>query len=57
VSSFLWCSYLEVANMSPDVMDQLYKLLSVSLCSNLIGQISLEAMVNPPREGDPSYAT
>eukprot|EP00037_Helgoeca_nana_P030390 m.375071 g.375071 ORF g.375071 m.375071 type:complete len:228 (-) comp28178_c0_seq5:84-767(-) len=49
--------YLEVANMSPDVVAQLYKLSSVNLCSNLVGQIALETMVNPPREGDPSFAT
>jgi alanine transaminase len=53
----LVCRYLEVANMSPDVVAQLYKLSSVNLCSNLVGQIALETMVNPPREGDPSFAT
>jgi aspartate/methionine/tyrosine aminotransferase len=31
-------------------------LQSVSLCSNLAGQVAAYAMVHPPKPGDPSYA-
>lgn len=47
--------YFEAVNIHPDITDQLYKLASVSLCSNTMGQITVDVMVNPPREGDASY--
>lgn len=37
------------------VIDQLYKLSSVSLCPNIHGQIMVDLMTNPPKNGDPSY--
>lgn len=40
--------YLEVANFPVDVEEQLIKLASISLCSNLIGQIAVGLMVRPP---------
>lgn len=40
--------YLEVANFPIDVEEQLIKLASISLCSNLIGQIAVGLMVRPP---------
>ena len=48
------CSYLETLNIEPGVLDQLYKLCSMSLCSNLPGQIAVELMLNPPAASDPS---
>jgi alanine transaminase len=48
--------YLECYNIHPDVVATIYKLASVSLCSNSTGQVMVELMVNPPKEGDPSYA-
>ena len=39
--------YMECVNFSPGVKDQLYKLSSISLCSNLGGQI---CMVSRSRE-------
>lgn len=48
--------YFEVYNVDEDVQEQLYKLASVTLCSNLDGQIMTGLMVNPPRQGDESYA-
>lgn len=40
--------YLEVTNLEPAVSDQLTKLASISLCSNVPGQVSTGLMVNPP---------
>merc|ERR1712146_834342 len=39
--------YYEAVNIDPQVMDELYKVASVSLCSNLTGQVMVELMVNP----------
>lgn len=47
--------YFECCNLDPDVMQQIYKMASVSLCPNLHGQIMVDLMVNPPRPGDASY--
>jgi len=47
--------YLEAYNIHPDTINMLYKLASVSLCSNTTGQVMVELMVNPPKESDPSY--
>lgn len=49
--------YMELANVDPEVTQQIYKLASISLCPNLDGQIMVDLMVNPPKEGDPSYPT
>jgi glutamate--glyoxylate aminotransferase len=47
--------YMELHNMDPAVIDELYKVASINLCPNVPGQVALGLMVNPPREGDPSY--
>jgi len=47
--------YVEVVNFEQEAVDQLYKLASVQLCSNTAGQIIMEAMVNPPKQGEPSF--
>jgi alanine transaminase len=47
--------YLELHNIDPAVKAMLYKLASISLCSNTNGQISIGLMVNPPAKGDESY--
>ncbi|KAG0172783.1 hypothetical protein DFQ28_002943 [Apophysomyces sp. BC1034] len=47
--------YFECCNLDPDVMQQIYKMASVSLCPNLHGQILVDLMCNPPRPGDVSY--
>jgi alanine transaminase len=47
--------YLELVNIHPDTKDQVYKSLSVNLCSNLPGQVMCDLMVNEPQPGDPSY--
>lgn len=47
--------YLEVINLDSDVHYQLNKLQSANLGSNVTGQIVMECIVNPPKEGDASY--
>jgi aspartate/methionine/tyrosine aminotransferase len=37
-------------------VEQLYKLASINLCPNTLGQVALSCMVNPPKPGDPSHA-
>ncbi|KAK9461087.1 pyridoxal phosphate-dependent transferase [Lipomyces oligophaga] len=48
--------YVELIGIETEVLEQLYKLVSISLCPVVTGQILTELMVNPPRPGDPSYA-
>ncbi|MCX7027642.1 MAG: aminotransferase class I/II-fold pyridoxal phosphate-dependent enzyme [Spirochaetes bacterium] len=47
--------YMEVRNIPSEVLAQITKLQSVSLCANLPGQILVYLMVKPPRPGDPSW--
>lgn len=44
-----------IENVEDAVKQQLYKLSSMSLCSNLFGQLMMTNLCNPPRPGDPSY--
>lgn len=48
---------MEVINLDPDVKAQLTKLVSVSLCSPVLGQIMMDLVVNHPQPDEPSYAT
>lgn len=47
--------YFELTNIDPAVKEQIYKTLSISLCPNITGQLTVDLMVNPPRPVDPSY--
>ena len=47
--------YMEIRNIPDDVVAQILKLQSVSLCANLTGQMTTYCMVNPPVPGQPSY--
>lgn len=47
--------YVELFNMGSEVRDLTYKVLSVSLCSNVLGQAAVDLMMNPPQTGEPSY--
>lgn len=47
--------YMEVRNITADVVAEITKLQSVSLCANLTGQVAVYCMVRPPRHGEPSY--
>ena len=48
--------YLELRNIPEDVFSEFNKLQSISLCSNVPGQLATYLMVTPPRAGDESYA-
>eukprot|EP00826_Nyctotherus_ovalis_P049468 TRINITY_DN598_c0_g1_i3.p1 TRINITY_DN598_c0_g1~~TRINITY_DN598_c0_g1_i3.p1 ORF type:complete len:425 (-),score=169.64 TRINITY_DN598_c0_g1_i3:173-1447(-) len=43
--------YMELDNIDPFVSEQILKLRSISLCSNTVGQVMTELMVNPPKAG------
>lgn len=47
--------YMELVGIDPKVRDQIYKLASSGLCSNVPGQVMTSVMVNGPKEGDVSY--
>lgn len=48
--------YMEVRNLPEEVIAQITKLQSVSLCANLPGQVLTYLMVRPPVSGEPSYS-
>jgi alanine transaminase len=48
--------YFELVGFDPEVVAQIYKFVSIMLCAPVTGQCLVEMMVNPPREGEPSYA-
>ncbi|KAK8854549.1 hypothetical protein IAR55_003288 [Kwoniella newhampshirensis] len=47
--------YFECVNISEEVMEQIYKMASVSLCPPVSGQIGVDLMVSPPKKDDESY--
>nr|CAD1838058.1 unnamed protein product [Ananas comosus var. bracteatus] len=47
--------YMEVTGFRADVREQIYKVASVNLCSNISGQILASLVMNPPKVGDESY--
>ncbi len=47
--------YFELRYIPEDVLEQFIKLQSISLCSNVVGQIATYLMVSPPKPGDESY--
>jgi hypothetical protein len=47
--------YLDVLNIPETIITQMKKLMSISLCSNTVGQLMVAAMMAPPKEGDASY--
>ncbi|HTT67677.1 MAG TPA: aminotransferase class I/II-fold pyridoxal phosphate-dependent enzyme [Gemmatimonadales bacterium] len=47
--------YVEFRNIPDDVLAELVKLQSISLCSSVVGQIAVDVMVSPPQPGQPSY--
>lgn len=40
---------MEVTGFSADVREQIYKVASVNLCSNISGQILASLVMNPPK--------
>jgi alanine transaminase len=47
--------FFEIVNFDESAVDQVYKLASIQLCPGLSGQIGIDLMVDPPKEGDESY--
>ncbi|KAL1367204.1 hypothetical protein HN51_021249 [Arachis hypogaea] len=47
--------YMEVTGFSAEVREQIYKMASVNLCSNISGQILASLVMSPPKVGDESY--
>ncbi|XP_004959833.2 alanine aminotransferase 2 [Setaria italica] len=47
--------YMEITGFSPEVREQIYKVASVNLCSNVSGQILASLVMNPPKTGDESF--
>jgi alanine transaminase len=46
---------MHLTNIDQEVNEQIYKLFSMTLCSNTIGQAMVASILNPPVEGEPSY--
>lgn len=67
MASFMSCSkgymgecgirggYAELLNVCSEVQAALNKSLSAQLCPTTIGQACIDCVVNPPRQGEPSY--
>jgi len=49
--------YFELVGFDPEVRAQLLKLVSISLCSNTLGQLATGLMVKPPAKGEASHPT
>lgn len=49
--------YMETHNLDPFASEMLYKLKSIELCSNTIGQIATLLLVDPPLKGRESDST
>jgi alanine transaminase len=47
--------YFELVGFDPEVAAEIYKFISIQLCPPVLGQCIVEVMVNPPKEGEPSY--
>ncbi|GAA5926019.1 pyridoxal phosphate-dependent aminotransferase [Sporobolomyces koalae] len=47
--------YFELTNFHSEAEEQIYKLASIQLCPSLGGQIGVDVLVSPPKEGDESY--
>jgi len=48
--------YMQLHNIDPKVQDQFYKMASITLCSNTLGQAMTASIMNPPRPGEASFA-
>ena len=44
--------YMEITGFSAPVREQIYKIASVNLCSNITGQILASLVMNPPKVSD-----
>ena len=48
--------FCEMTNFTPEVRAVVLKMLSVRLCSSILGQLAMDCIVAPPKPGDASYA-
>lgn len=46
---------MELVNFDPEVKKVLFKSISAKLCSTVLGQATMDCVVNPPVKGEPSY--
>uniref|UniRef100_A0A7R9Z8F2 Aminotransferase class I/classII large domain-containing protein n=1 Tax=Chlamydomonas euryale TaxID=1486919 RepID=A0A7R9Z8F2_9CHLO len=46
---------MELTNIHPGAIDEVYKCASINLSPNTMGQLALSVMLNPPQPGDESY--
>merc|ERR1712087_342674 len=47
--------YAHFCNVDESGLEEIYKLASMNLCSNVMGQCAVDLMCAPPQEGDASY--
>ncbi|TDL20660.1 PLP-dependent transferase [Rickenella mellea] len=47
--------YFECTNVPDEIVKLIYKMVSVGLCPAVSGQIGVDSLVRPPKEGDESY--
>ncbi|KAK4055416.1 alanine transaminase [Microbotryomycetes sp. JL221] len=47
--------YFELTNFTDEAQEQIYKLASIQLCPSLGGQIGVDVLVSPPKQGEESY--
>lgn len=47
--------YVEFTNFHPGTIEEMYKVASINLSPNTMGQVSMSLMCNPPQPGDESY--
>jgi glutamate--glyoxylate aminotransferase len=47
--------YVEMNNIHPKTVEELYKICSINLSPNGVGQVAMSCLVNPPKPGSPSY--
>jgi len=47
--------YIEMTNIHPGAVEEMYKIASINLSPNTVGQVALSVLVNPPKPGDASY--
>jgi alanine transaminase len=47
--------YGEFINFDPEVRAMFLKSISAKLCPTVLGQVTMDCVVNPPRPGEPSY--
>ena len=48
--------FVECSGVPRDVLFQMYKVASVNLCPNVLGQVTIDLMVRPPRAHEVSHA-